>query len=160
MAYESNRSEVRVSFCRHCQAYIPVGTTFCPACGKPQATPSPGTLSWSQALNQLPAASPRVLEGLLLVSTQPEDLLAQQSTLHALRLADGQLAWQQHFERAVISGLAVTPGGLAVVSFTSTDLLYGVGGLLALSADGRPCWRWAPGVQQVSAQSSSAILSA
>jgi outer membrane protein assembly factor BamB len=66
-------------------------------------------------------------------------------------LTDGQPVWQQHFERAVIGGLAVTSESLAVVSLTSTDLLYGVGGVVALGADGKVRWRWAPGVQQVSA---------
>ncbi len=139
-----------MSFCRHCQAYIRVGVELCPVCGKPQTASSAGTLSWSQSLNQLSVTAPRVLEGLLLVAAQPEDLLAQQSTLHALSLADGRLAWQQRFEHVVISGLAVTSEGLAVVSLTSTDLLYGEGGVVALGADGKARWRWTPGVQQVS----------
>jgi hypothetical protein len=49
------------------------------------------------------------------------------------------------------SGLAVAPDGLILLALSSADLLRGEGALLALDPSGEQRWRWAPGVQRVSA---------
>jgi outer membrane protein assembly factor BamB len=119
---------------------------------------APNTL-WSAALGQSPAGPPLVAGDLLLVPTQEPGPSSQHATLHALSLVDGAPRWQHPFERALVSGLAAvqtsevseTSEVWALVSTTSTDLLRGEGALVALDAAGEERWRWAPGVQRVSA---------
>jgi outer membrane protein assembly factor BamB len=114
---------------------------------------------WSAELGQIPAGPPLVAGDLLLVPTQDPGPPSQITTLHVLSLVDGDPHWQHPFERALVSGLAAlqtsevseTSEVLALVSTTSTDLLHGEGMLVALDAAGRERWRWAPGVQRVSA---------
>ena len=93
----------------------------------------------------------------LLIPTQGAGPLAQHSNLHALNLTDGSPRWQRHFEYALVTGLSQLPeslklsGSLILIATSSTDLLRGEGALLALDAAGEEHWRWAPGVQRVSA---------
>jgi outer membrane protein assembly factor BamB len=120
--------------------------------------PTPHTL-WSATLGQSPAGPPLVAGDLLLVPTQEPGPSSQHATLHVLSLVDGNPCWQRSFERALVSGLAAlqtsevseTSEVWALVSTTSTDLLRGEGALVALDAAGEERWRWAPGVQRVSA---------
>jgi len=96
---------------------------------------------------------------LLLVPTQESGQPVYHSTLHALSLADGSARWQRPFEYALVSGMVVvqtsevseTSEVLALVATTSTDLMRGEGGLVAVDAAGKEHWRWSPGVQRVSA---------
>jgi len=119
---------------------------------------APNTL-WSAELGQPSAGPPLALGDLLLVPTQEPGPSSQHATLYALNLVDGNPRWQRPFERALVSGLAAlqtsevseTSEVSALVSTTSTDLLRGEGMLVALDAAGRERWRWAPGVQRVSA---------
>jgi outer membrane protein assembly factor BamB len=114
---------------------------------------------WSAELGQSPAGPPLAAGDLLLVPMQEPGPSSQHATLHALSLVDGDPRWQHPFERALVSGLAAlqtsevseTSEVWALVATTSTDLLHGEGMLVALDAAGRECWRWAPGVQRVSA---------
>jgi len=144
-----------VRFCQDCQAYIDDASGKCPVCGALQPQSPARSHSWSQALNQAPVTDPVALGDLLFVATQVEGTDVQQAVLHALCLTDGQLGWHQTFERALVSGLTATDDGLVLVSLTSTDLLYGEGSVAALDETGRLCWRWTPGVQQVSASAVS-----
>ncbi|MGC9395150.1 MAG: PQQ-binding-like beta-propeller repeat protein [Anaerolineae bacterium] len=73
-----------------------------------------------------------------------------ESHLVVLDLVDGRCVWQHTFHHALVSGLTIS-GDQLLVSLTSTDLLRGEGALVALSVQGDVVWRWAPGVQQVSA---------
>jgi len=99
-----------------------------------------------------PPAGPLLVAGdLLLVATQETGPPALPATLRALGLADGRLRWRKDFANALVSGLAATPDGLLLVALSSSDLLRGEGLLLALDAAGEECYRWAPGVQRVSA---------
>jgi len=92
---------------------------------------------------------------LVLVPTQEPDPSAQRAALHALGLADGTPRWQRSFEYVILSGLITPPTpSLILLSLTSTDLLRGEGALVALDAAGEERWRWAPGVQRVSAPAS------
>ena len=75
--------------------------------------------------------------------------------LEVLHLADGHCVWQHTFDHALVSGLS-TSGDHLLVSLTSTDLLRGEGALAAFNAAGEIVWRWAPGVQQISAPAMSA----
>ena len=119
--------------------------------------PAPDEL-WAIELGQPPAGPPPLVAGdLLLVPTQEPGPISHHATLHALSLADGSSCWQRSFEYALVSGLASAPlphphtPTLILVSTTSTDLLHGEGALVALDAVGKERWRWAPGVQRVSA---------
>jgi len=99
-----------------------------------------------------PPAGPLLAAGdLLLVATQETGPSALPATLHALGLAGGQPRWHRSFAHALVSGLAATPDGLLLVALSSSDLLRGEGLLLALDAAGEERYRWAPGVQRVSA---------
>ena len=115
---------------------------------------------WSVELGQSPAGSPLVVGDLLVVPTQEPGPSAHRTTLHALSLTYGSARWQKVFEYALITGLAAThtptpldshTPPLLLVATTSTDLLRGEGALVALDAAGEERWRWAPGVQRVSA---------
>ncbi len=115
--------------------------------------------AWSAGLGEPPAGLPLVVGDLVLVPTQEPGPPSQRSTLHALSLADGSPRWQRSFEYALVSGLAAvqtsevseTAEVLALVAISSTDLLRGEGVLVALDTAGEERWRWAPGVQRVSA---------
>ncbi len=115
---------------------------------------------WSVDLSGPPAETLLVAGELVLVPTQEPDPSARRATLHALRLADGAPCWRRSFEYAMLTGLASAPTPtlphphtplLTLVSLTSTDLLRGAGALVALDPAGEERWRWAPGVQRVSA---------
>jgi outer membrane protein assembly factor BamB len=118
---------------------------------------------WSVELDEPPTGQMMIAGHLLLVATQASDPSIQQSTLCALSLEDGSLHWQRHFEYALVSGLVVshnpTPSHpqtptLVLVSTTSTDLMRGEGAFVALDATtGEERYRWAPGVQRISAPS-------
>ncbi|HUS80164.1 MAG TPA: PQQ-binding-like beta-propeller repeat protein, partial [Armatimonadota bacterium] len=99
-----------------------------------------------------PPAGPLLVAGdLLLVATQEPGSSTQPATLHALGLSDGQPRWHKDFPHALVSGLAAAPDGLILVALSSSDLLRGEGLLLALDAAGDERYRWAPGVQRISA---------
>ena len=119
---------------------------------------TPHTL-WSTDLAQPPAGPPLPIADLLLAPTQERGPTAQHALLHALSLAAGGARWQHSFEYALVTGLAAvqtsevseTSEVLALVALASTDLLRGAGALVALDAAGEERYRWAPGVQRVSA---------
>jgi len=99
-----------------------------------------------------PPAGPLLAAGdLLLVAVQEPGSSTRPAMLCALGLADGRPRWHKDFAYALVSGLAATPDGLILVALSSSDLLRGEGLLLALDAAGEECYRWAPGVQRVSA---------
>jgi hypothetical protein len=118
---------------------------------------------WSVELDEPPTGQIAIAGHLLLVATQASDPSVQRSTLRALSLKDGGLRWQRHFEYALVSGLVVfhqptSPHPqtltLVLVSTTSTDLMRGEGAFVALDAlTGEEHYRWAPGVQRISAPS-------
>ena len=120
--------------------------------------PAPDAI-WSTELRQPPAGPPLVVGDLLLVPAQEPGPSSQHTSLHALSLVDGSPRWQRSFEHALVSGLAAaqtsevleTSEVLALVATSSTDLLRGEGALVALDAVGEEQYRWAPGVQRVSA---------
>ena len=129
--------------------------------------PAPDAI-WSTELRQPPAGSPLVVGDLLLVPTQEPGSSSQHASLHALSLVDGSPRWQRPLEHTLVSGLASThtptpphsptptlphfpTPTLILVATSSTDLLRGEGALVALDAAGEEQWRWAPGVQRVSA---------
>ncbi|MBN1810788.1 MAG: PQQ-binding-like beta-propeller repeat protein [Anaerolineae bacterium] len=105
---------------------------------------------WSTNLEQSPSGQPLVTSNLLLVPTQEPGPVSHHATLHALDLADGSPRWQHPFEYTLISGLQTFAASI-LVSITSTDLMRGEGALIALDTAGQERWRWAPGVQHVSA---------
>jgi outer membrane protein assembly factor BamB len=148
-----------MSFCTQCEIYIPPGAASCPNCGTPRPQAPPLTALWSAELDQTPIAPPLVTDDLLLVPTQETTPPSHQSTLHALNLSNGSKQWERSFGYALISGLAAvqpskvseTLRAFALVAASSTDLLRGEGMLLALDGTGEEIWRWAPGVQRLSA---------
>jgi len=104
-----------------------------------------------EASRRPPAGSLLAAGDLLLMAAQEPGVSAQPATLYALGLADGQPRWRKDFPYALVSGLAAAPEGLILVALSSSDLLRGEGMLLALDAAGEERYRWAPGVQRVSA---------
>ena len=99
-----------------------------------------------------PPAGPLLAAGdLLLLAVQEPGSSTQPASLYALGLADGRPRWHKDFANALVSGLAATQDGLVLVALFSSDLLRGEGMLLALDAAGEERYRWAPGVQRVSA---------
>jgi outer membrane protein assembly factor BamB len=130
------------------------------------AHPGPNVL-WRAELDRPPAGSLLVAGNLLLVTTQEPGPFPHQATLNALSLDEGNLCWQRSFEHALVSGWVAVqnlevfetarPSSpessevLVLVATTSTDLMRGEGALVALDMAGRDRWRWAPGVQRVSA---------
>ena len=99
-----------------------------------------------------PPAGPLLAAGdLLLMAAQEPGPSAQPATLFALGLADGQPRWHKDFSYALVSGLAAAPDGLILVTLSSSDLLRGEGMLLVLDGTGEERYRWAPGVQRISA---------
>jgi outer membrane protein assembly factor BamB len=151
--------ELTVNFCIQCKTYLASDVAFCPTCGAPRPQAESIATFWSTDLGQPPAGPPLVVGDLLLVSTQEPGPPAHRSMLRALSLADGSPRWQKSFEYAQVSGLAAvqtsevleTSEVLVLVAITSTDLMRGEGALVALDATGEEHWRWAPGVQRVSA---------
>jgi len=115
------------------------------------ANPDVPNLIWSTHLAQPPAGPPLVAGDLLLVPTQEPAMPPRHGALQALNLSDGSPRWRKPFEYALVSGLAQTGKGSILVAIASTDLLRGQGALLALDAAGEERWRWAPGVQRISA---------
>ncbi len=120
--------------------------------------PEPAVV-WSAELGQPLAGPPLVVGELLLVPMQEPGPPSQHSTLHTLSLADGSPRWRHSLKYALVSGLAAvqtsevseTSEVLALVATSSTDLMRGEGALVALDVGGEERWRWAPGVQRVSA---------
>jgi outer membrane protein assembly factor BamB len=108
--------------------------------------------TWSTNLDQPPVGSLMVTGNLLLVPTRDGDPVQQQAALYALNLPDGDLRWPLplSFEHAMVSGLAPLGDGM-LIALTSTHRLEGQGALVALDEAGTERWRWAPGVQRVSA---------
>ena len=104
-----------------------------------------------EAPGRPPAGLPLAAGDLLLVAVQEPGSSTRPATLYALGLADGQPRWHKDFAHTLVSGLAATPDGLILVALSSSDLLRGEGLLLALDAAGEERYRWAPGVQRVSA---------
>jgi outer membrane protein assembly factor BamB len=128
--------------------------------------PEPNVL-WRAELGLPPAGSPLVAGNLLLVTMQEPGPFPHYATLNALSLDEGNRCWQRSFEHALVNGsVAVqtlevfetarpsSPDSsevLVLVATTSTDLMRGEGTLVALDMAGKERWRWAPGVQRVSA---------
>ena len=137
-------------FCIRCGACL-VQTVVCPACGQAQPPMDPNTALWSVDLGQPPTGQPLVVGNLVLVPIQEPGPPSQLSLLHALSLAGGTPRWQRSFEHALVSGLATTANDIILVATSSTDLMHDEGALLALDVAGEERWRWAPGVQRVSA---------
>jgi outer membrane protein assembly factor BamB len=108
------------------------------------------SIIWSAELDQPPAGPPLAVGDLLLIPTQEPSPPAYHATLHALSTADGSLRWQCPFKYALISGLQAFKTSV-LVSTTSTDLMRGEGVLIVLDTAGQERWRWASGVQQISA---------
>jgi outer membrane protein assembly factor BamB len=118
---------------------------------------------WSVELNEPPTGQMMIAGPLLLVATQVSDPSSQRSTLRALSLENGSVRWQHPFKYALVSGLVVSHNPapldaqtpmLVLVSTTSTDLMRGEGAFVALDATtGEERYRWAPGVQRISAPS-------
>jgi outer membrane protein assembly factor BamB len=108
--------------------------------------------AWVLGLGSPSIVSLVLVEGLLWLSTETRDQSGLHAELHAVNALDGSLFWSQPltFEHTMISGLA-TWEDLGLVSLTSTHRLHGDGALVALDLEGNERWRWAPGVQRVSA---------
>jgi outer membrane protein assembly factor BamB len=109
-----------------------------------------------EAPGRPPAGPPLAAGDLLLLAVQEPGPSTQPASLYALDLADGRPRWHKDFVHALVSGLAATPDNepsvpLILVALSSSDLLRGEGMLLALDAAGEERYRWAPGVQRVSA---------
>lgn len=102
---------------------------------------------WSATIPAPPSSAPVAFAGDILVAAGSSEQVA---VLELRALADGQIRWQQTFDHILITGL-VAVGDKLLLSLTSTDLLRGQGALVALDAAGAEVWRWAGGVQQVSA---------
>jgi outer membrane protein assembly factor BamB len=119
--------------------------------------PEPITVLWTVDLSQSSCTHLLACDDLLLLATQERSQSPGHSALHALSVADGSLRWRKACEHALVSGLAQLPrsselpGSLILASIASADLLRGAGALLALDAAGNERWRWAAGVQKVSA---------
>jgi len=108
---------------------------------------------WSSEVQDTPAGYMHVAGDVLLVPAHEPGSSPRRSTLHALNLTDGSLAWQKTFEDALVSGLAVleTPDVAILVAHSAVDLLRGEGALVALDAHGEMRWRWSGGARSVSA---------
>ncbi|MBN2393264.1 MAG: PQQ-like beta-propeller repeat protein, partial [Anaerolineae bacterium] len=105
---------------------------------------------WHIPLFGEPSPALTLWGGRVVCSVRSTTQTQSKSLLEVLGLVDGHRAWQHTFDHTLISGLVVS-GDRLLVSLTSTDLLRGEGALVALNAEGNVIWRWAPGVQQVSA---------
>jgi len=131
-------------FCPHCETLLPPDAATCLACGAAAPAQAP---AWTATLPAPPTHAPVAFAGgVLLACGSPEHTAA----LEWRALADGQLHRQRSFDHALITGLVVL-GDHLLLSLTSTDLLRGQGALVRLDAAGDTVWRWAGGVQQVSA---------
>ena len=109
-------------------------------------TQQPQTL-WTSKLNQPASISPIVVGNHLLFATKPSSPMDPNSDLIAVNLEDGQVAWQHHFEYALISGLQAytllaEDQPIGIVATQSSDLLRGQGEVLAFDETGRIVWRW------------------
>jgi outer membrane protein assembly factor BamB len=148
-----------MTFCIQCASYLPPAAVTCTNCGASQPSAPSLTVLWCTDLDQPPAGPPLVTDDLLLVPTQESRPPSHNSALYALSLADGSKQWEYSFDYALISGLATvqtlkvseTFRVLTLVATASSDLLRGQGMLLALDHTGEERWRWAPGVQRLSA---------
>jgi outer membrane protein assembly factor BamB len=106
-------------------------------------------VAWSIKLGSPAAVLPAITGGSAWLAMHARE---HSVALHALNLLDGGMHWSQplSFAHAMVSGLAPLADGL-LVALTSTHRLEGEGALVALDAEGGEHWRWAPGVQRVSA---------
>lgn len=131
-------------FCPHCETLLLPEAPTCPACGAAASALAP---AWTVTLPAPPSHAPVAFAGgVLLACGSP----AHPAALEWRALADGQPRWPRTFDHALITGLLIL-GDQLLLSLTSTDLLRGHGALVALDAAGAERWRWAGGVQQVSA---------
>jgi outer membrane protein assembly factor BamB len=144
-----------MTFCTKCASYLTPEATSCPSCGASRPRGASTAAVWSAEPGGPPAEPPLVVGDLLLVATQEPGPTAQHSTLHALNLANGSPLWQRSLEHALVNGVAQLPESSelsgSLIATSSTDLLRGQGMLLAVDTTGNELWRWAPGVQRVSA---------
>lgn len=108
--------------------------------------------AWALEVGSPLTVPPAIAGGLLWLSTQTRAQSGSHTALHAVNVQDGSLRWTQPltFEHAMVNGLAIW-GDLVLVSLTSTHRLHGDGALVALDPEGSERWRWALGVQRVSA---------
>ncbi|MCP4360481.1 MAG: PQQ-binding-like beta-propeller repeat protein [Chloroflexi bacterium] len=125
---------------------------------------------WTTKLSQPALTSPIVVGNYLLFAAKSSSPMNPHSDLIALNLDSGQVAWQHHFEYALISGLQAytmlasprhlpsprhfasprhlrSAGDfqditLGIVATQSSDLLHGQGEVLAFDADGNVVWQW------------------
>jgi len=132
-----------VSFCEQCGTYIGPGAKVCLTCGAARTQRGEPETIWFPRLGETPKGSLLATDELLLIPTQGEGLPAQHTTLRALKLRDGSLAWHEQIKHASVSSMA-SAGDLILVATYSTDLLRGQGALLAFDAMGTARWscRW------------------
>ncbi len=102
---------------------------------------------WKTQLSQPTSTSPIVVGNHLLFATKPSSPMNPHSDLIALNLEDGQVAWQHHFEYALISGqqayrLLSENQTIGIVSTQSGDLLHGHGSVMAFDEAGDIVWQW------------------
>ncbi len=118
---------------------------------------------WSVNLDCQPEYLLIVDELLFVAPAVPRpDAGPEASSIYALRLADGSVAWQQTLPHVMITGLAtlqlegapLLPAASVAqhlfLAGTSTDLLRGEGSLTALNLQGEAQWRWTDKGQSVS----------
>lgn len=136
-----------MSFCSHCETYLPPETAACPVCGASAPTAESFAVAWTAPLpSPLSGAPVAFAGGLLASSSGPEHA----TVLEYRTVADGRKDWQCTFNDALITGIAVA-GEHLLASLTSTDPLHGQGALVALDGAGNEVWRWATEMQQISA---------
>jgi|GEM_PF-1860708 len=136
-----------MSFCSHCETYLPPGTAVCPVCGASAPAPTALAVAWTVPLpSPLSGAPLSFADGILAAGSDTE----RAAVLEWRAVADGRRDWQCAFDDALITGM-VAAGERLLVSLTSTDLLHAQGALVALDGAGNEVWRWATEMQQISA---------
>lgn len=102
---------------------------------------------WTLKLDQIASVHPIIIDNLLLFATMQSRSNDLHSNLIALDLANGQVAWQHHFEYAHVSGLQayfLLPENktIGIVATQSSDLLHGQGQVMAFDEGGNIVWQW------------------
>lgn len=111
---------------------------------------------WTADLGQRVSHPPLVVGKTLVVASQPQGRFVQHGRLQGINLQTGHVAWQHHYEYALVTGMQAyhlirEDFPVAVVTASSSDLLHGEGSVLAFNEAGEIIWRWQTGEQSFSA---------
>src|SRR5688572_18472272 len=144
-------------FCLNCETYLTPALTICPTCGQERPVEEKLQAAWSVTVEGVPVAPGVAVGEGLLVAAHDSGSVPQQGTLHWLSAMDGKpVRVEQPLEQGMlVSGVVqtaeVSETSAVLVTTYSAEPIAQQGAVIVLDETGAERWRWAPGVQAVSA---------